>query len=380
MKKFVSLGLMVLGAFGVMGQSGQVGTSPIYYKDGKVGIGVTPSQKLHVNGSVQFDLPVKYSPSKSFSIFAEGNDHIIQGQAWTGTGQSNVKSRIRFSQRGLELQIPESFTSFETATTFSTGIFLSSGYHGSLKGNVGIGTQTPNAKLDVAGNIHANRLSLISWWNSNVGHTHSSIVMNGTRVNDQWKLYNDGARSSIGMITTDIFSNIRFVSHHDEQMKNGKTMSDEELINNNTKMIINYLGNVGIGTTTPDYKLDVCGTVRAKEVKVEEFTCSNASFNGTLAANQITVTTNGHTADFVFEEDYQLRELSEVENFIKTNKHLPDIPSAAAMEEKGVNLAEMNKLLLLKIEELTLYSIEQKKANEKLEERLAKIEALLLAK
>ncbi len=164
--------------------------------------------------------------------------------------------------------------------------------------------------------------------------------------------------------------------------------------NGNEKMNVTVDGKIGIATTDPKYSLDVNGTIRAKEVKVEEFSCSNASFNGTLAANQITVTTNGQTADFVFEEDYELRDLQEVETFIKTNKHLPEIPSAAAMEADGVNLAEMNKLLLQKIEELTLYAIEQKaeaerqkaevksqnKKVESLEERLAKIEALLLAK
>jgi hypothetical protein len=93
--------------------------------------------------------------------------------------------------------------------------------------------------------------------------------------------------------------------------------------------------NIGIGTKSPAFKLDVNGTIRAKEIKVE-----------------------AQTADFVFEPEYQLRSLDEVESFILDNKHLPDIPSAAAMEEKGVNLAEMNKLLLMKVEELTLYMIE----------------------
>jgi hypothetical protein len=89
---------------------------------------------------------------------------------------------------------------------------------------------------------------------------------------------------------------------------------------------------------------------------------------GTLAANNITYTANGNTADFVFEDNYQLKDLTEVEAFILTNKHLPEIPSAAEMEEAGVNLAEMNKLLLMKVEELTLYSIEQEKKIEELTE------------
>lgn len=104
------------------------------------------------------------------------------------------------------------------------------------------------------------------------------------------------------------------------------------------------VGNsVGIGTTAPEHKLDVAGTIRATEIKVE-----------------------AQTADFVFEEDYNLRSLAEVENFIKENKHLPDIPSASQMEAEGVNLAEMNKLLLMKVEELTLYLIQQQKLIDKL--------------
>jgi len=116
---------------------------------------------------------------------------------------------------------------------------------------------------------------------------------------------------------------------------------------------------------------------------------------GKIEATEIKVST-APGADFVFEENYELPDLQEVETFIQTNKHLPNIPSAATMEENGVNLAEMNKLLLQKIEELTLYAIEQKEEADRqmaevkelkethrntvetLEERLAKIEALLL--
>ena len=109
-------------------------------------------------------------------------------------------------------------------------------------------------------------------------------------------------------------------------------------------------GNMGIGTTTPDYKLDVEGTIRARELKVDM-----------------------QGADFVFEDDYQLRSLEEVQDFITTNKHLPDVAPAKEMQEKGVNQSEMNQMLLQKIEELTLYVIDLKKENEKMKSKIKSI-------
>lgn len=104
-------------------------------------------------------------------------------------------------------------------------------------------------------------------------------------------------------------------------------------------------GKVGIGTSAPEAKLHVAGNIQATEIKVE-----------------------AQTADFVFEPDYKLRSLDDVEAFVKANKHLPEIPSAKQMEEEGVDLAEMNKLLLQKVEELTLYTIIQEKELNKLKE------------
>jgi len=102
----------------------------------------------------------------------------------------------------------------------------------------------------------------------------------------------------------------------------------------------------GIGTTSPDYELDVLGTIRTRELKVDML-----------------------GADFVFEEDYPLRPISELEEFVKANKHLPEIAPAKEMQANGVNQSEMNQKLLQKIEELTLYMIEQnKKTNKVVEE------------
>ncbi len=98
-------------------------------------------------------------------------------------------------------------------------------------------------------------------------------------------------------------------------------------------------GNVGIGTSNPQNKLDVNGVIHAKEVKVD--------LNG--------------WADFVFKKDYPLPTLEQVEKYISENGHLPNVPSEKEVIEKGLSLGENQKLLLQKIEELTLYSIEQNK-------------------
>ena len=112
----------------------------------------------------------------------------------------------------------------------------------------------------------------------------------------------------------------------------------------------------------------------------------NFDVKGTITATEIKVESTGG-ADFVFEDDYKLKSLEEVEQFVQENNHLPDIPSAKQMEEEGVGLAEMNKLLLQKVEELTLYAIELEKRDrvkakqlEILKEELLLIKNIILKK
>lgn len=107
-------------------------------------------------------------------------------------------------------------------------------------------------------------------------------------------------------------------------------------------------GNVGIGTNNPVNKLDVLGTIRANELIIET-----------------------GWADYVFEKDFRLKPLTEVENFIKENKHLPDVPSAKTIQENGAYVSELMTKMMQKIEELTLYSIQQEKKINALEKHLA---------
>ncbi len=102
-------------------------------------------------------------------------------------------------------------------------------------------------------------------------------------------------------------------------------------------------GSVGIGTTTTGtHKLAVEGSIGARKVKV----------------------TASGWADFVFAPEYKLPSLPELEHYIKANRHLPEIPSAKEVAQDGLDLGEMNKKLLQKVEELTLYIIDQHKQME----------------
>ncbi len=220
-------------------------------------------------------------------------------------------------------------------------------------GNVGIGTTNPLAKLHI----------------KNSDQTYGAILAQANENNFQ--LYTKTLTTT--PVNVESFrlglkygsdENNGFISFYRGANTSGGFLGFST--NGTERIRIDRIGNVGIGKT-PDgtAKLDVAGNIKAQEIEVTLASMEDLNLNGTLAANNITVKANGQTADFVFSDTYNLKDLTEVENFIKTNKHLPNIPSAEDMEKQGVNLAEMNKLLLQKVEELTLYAIQQKEERNK---------------
>jgi len=195
-----------------------------------------------------------------------------------------------------------------------------------LNGNVGIGINNPQSRLHVLGDVSIQddtfKLALgkatgqtLNWGTSYIGFNATREYKNGNWI---WTLNGDGANNGGGVMWTTVHGNIYFATIPSTG-KIDKTLTDAQ-IRNNVKLHL-----------TPD------GVLRAKEVLV------------TLTG----------WPDYVFEEDYALMSLQETEQFIKENKRLPAIPSAAEVAENGVNLGEMNALLLKKVEELTLYILQQ---------------------
>jgi hypothetical protein len=190
-----------------------------------------------------------------------------------------------------------------------------------VKGYVGIGTASPLTKFSIAGGF-----SKTSGFSVNSGDVHTTIFNSSATNAGIIQVYSNGSSTSIGSSPYHL-------------------------------LIQPEGGSVGIGVVNShnfnsDYALYVKRGIRTEKIKVD--------------------VAQGVWADYVFEHSYKLRPLFEVEQYIQENKHLPDVPSAQQVEKEGLNLEEMDAILLKKIEELTLYMIEQDKKIRIMEQKLSK--------
>ena len=186
-------------------------------------------------------------------------------------------------------------------------------------GNIGVGTANPLAKLEV------NNGSILIRNSANVDNESSIMIAHSINITT----YNTYG-TSLRTITQNAGNNTYGMQFFTQE---------SYLTNQTEKVRIQGNGNVGIGLTNPQNKLDVNGTIHSKEVKVD--------MNG--------------WSDFVFKKGYDLPTLAEVEKHINEKGHLENIPSEEEVLKNGINLGEMNANLLEKIEELTLHLIEKDK-------------------
>lgn len=339
--------------------------------DGNVGIGTTnPTAKLDVHGDIYMQNNAARGASH-FKIFrgTEGRDaatisfgengsqNWFLGHLYYGGNLSPdlyiSKASVIYNGQGTLVHTPE-FTVRDN-------------------GNVGIGVLSPNAKLDVNGIIQAGQnnstlggvfLAQKYGGNDYIG-TLSSNYSSGALILGYGAagMKNQGTSGQL-VSTFDNFSAHRGALRLDKGTLEFlstptavQTTVDSEL-NVQSRFYIDSNGNFGIGTKdTKGFKLGVNGRVAALEIKVATYT---------------------NWSDFVFEKSYELPTLAEVENHIKEKGHLKDIPSAEEVKREGFYLGAMDAKLLQKIEELTLYTIQQQKEIEQLRKENNKVKEINL--
>jgi hypothetical protein len=285
---------------------------------GNTGIGTTtPGARLEVNGDIA--LRSQTGNKQIYTWHPSDGNWRIGMSADPGFTRSLATSHVEYLTystspgQGFAVGVNGGQSSFE---------ILGSSHNAFFRGHVGIGTPSPEAKLDIS-NIAAEEPAI----------KLASLIMVPNMLNWSW---NSIAREGdAGLI-----------------IKNGKSLVIAPHQNAVSGMRITANGDVGIGTpltTNPNnYRLAVNGKIGAKEVMVE--------------------ITSGTWPDYVFEPEYKLPSLLELEQYIKVNKHLPEVPSAVEVKENGLSVGEMNTILLKKMEELTLHMIELKKENDKMKE------------
>ena len=295
----------------------------------------------------------------SFAM-AQTNTFPSSGNVGIGTTSPNAKLeikgdflRLQESVTGRTLDIyPSSsgvfhrFSSGTTAAGYSFENNTNTLMVINALGNVGIGTTSPTKRLDVNGDTR-------------IGSLTSRNYLKVSSL--QWP--------ELRFQTPSNDESIRLGMAHAADSNYGVEVGDfyvwSDLVNqmplivrrNGDLSLSLKGGNVGIGTTSPTEKLSVDGNILAKKVRVS--------------------VAPADWPDYVFSSDYNLRPLSELEDFIKQNQHLPEVPSANEVETNGQDLGDIQAVLLKKVEELTLYIIDESKAKEELRKENQELKKLL---
>ena len=295
------------------------------------------------------------------SAYVDGSPFIINsngliGLGYTNNSLSNGSDLLQVNGSGL-------FTSSLTASSFSGA---GTGLTGTASG-LSIGGIASGETLQTITSRNATTSTGANFGGTIIASTFQSTSL-GTGGTGASFLAQGSATPGFGWYNTVSGTDAKvwdaFATGNDllfRTVNDANTAAANWLMVNRSAIAINSVsfpnGNVGIGTTNPQSKLAV---------------------EGTITAQQFTVTQTGWS-DFVFNPTYTLRPLAEVETYIHQNNHLPGIPSAKQIESKGLNLGDMEKRQMQKIEELTLYIIaEDKKITDQQQQLKAQNKQILI--
>jgi hypothetical protein len=257
---------------------------------------------------------------KSYVDIQGGGLRVTSGSV--GIGTTSPGGKVDINHAGAQLRLSGGTVAGGVWTSTGDILYMADWNTGAkglninmTTGNIGIGG-TPSAKLDVVGPTTGS------------GPTIRASGGGDVLMNSAGSLFFDGNYSySTGNYIRPVTANTQaFFTAGSERLR------------------ITSSGNVGIGTTSPNEKLTVNGVIYGREVKID---------------------LNVPAPDYVFEKDYNLPSLEEIKSYIDQHKHLPEVPSAKEMEANGINVGEMNMILLKKLEEITLHLIDLKEENKK---------------
>ena len=304
--------------------------------DGYVGIGTTtPNALLNLNG------PLNGNSSLTFGIpGTSGNTAVPLGNmtggynidfhTWRDVVTDQIGARIR-AERINNYQPNNALVQSMDLAFYTSDGWLPQDLTEQLRiksgGNVGIGTINPQSLLQVDDGCTKASIGDASGAGLNYGTSY--LGFNASRIGTNWNLSNDGQHNGGGVIYSNILGEVYFAPIASTGTTD-QTLSDTDIKNKIT------------------FRVSADGITYAKKIKVEL----------------------GNWPDYVFAPKYVLTPLSEVKNYIDKNHHLPDMPSAEQVEKNGLDLGEMNKQLVKKMEELTLYLLQQQKEIDALKQQI----------
>ncbi|MEO9803467.1 MAG: hypothetical protein ABJF04_09485 [Reichenbachiella sp.] len=324
-------------------------TGAIHYNGGNVGIGTSNAGSYNSNASYQIynsnDRVLDVQGGSNMGWISAGSNisnGILGGIAFTKpNGQSDAHRQIAY----IRVKTTQSYYNTPTSTLeFGTKGGGALGIPNLVisPGLMGVGTSTPSANLHIESYSKKDvKLQLGTEVSSGGPLTIAGRIDGSTDISTAFQ----GGFIAYQLSGSDNVRSLNLGANEWSDSWNGGSRISfwtSPVATGNSwgpsieRLRIDRDGNIGIGTTTPTNKLEVNGTIRAQEIKVEA----------------------SPWPDYVFTDEYQLSTLEETASYIKENHHLSEIPSAEEIEANGVNLGEMNMLLLKKIEELTLHIIE----------------------
>jgi hypothetical protein len=319
---------------------------------GNVGIGgyaIDPIMKLNVFGNMELNDNVLFIRNHHHGLGWYGMNYGNINHPFTtppaNPADDNIDGPVLFGYGGGALGTNRNISTTDPYDISHNSIAL----RWNASGQVGIGKQPevratssdPLMLLDVAGNVELNNNTLFLR-----NHHHGIAYYGNVNNSNVSNYYFTPAHENID-------GPVVFGFGGGALGTNTGTGNNGDIANNVIALRWFANGQVGIGTnmaSSAGYKLAVNGSIRAKEVVIES-----------------------GWADFVFEKNYKLTSLESVEKYIEANNHLPDVPSAKFISENGLKVAETQTIMMQKIEELTLYVIEQ---NKKITELQTKVKEL----